>query len=413
MKRIIAIGFLILFFSTVLAQESHWIGSWGAAPMPPRETTSGDFQATRSFKDQTIRQFIRLSAGGKRVRLRVTNQYGSEPLEIGSATIARVDREGKMRPDTVHAVKFGGQRSGMIPAGAPLLSDPVDLSVSDLETLAISIYLPADTGQCTCHNLGLQTAYVSEQGDFTSTSFPIDDSIQARAFLSGVEVDSIESGRVIVVLGDSISDGFGSTPDTNGRWPDRLAERLAEQDGNSTWGVVNAGIAGNRILSDGAGESALTRFDRDILAVPGVTHVIVFEGINDIGFALGRMQGRMADYALGMPLGKVSTEAIIAGYEQLIARAHSRGLLIFGATITPYNGAQQYFSSEGEEIRTAVNKWILESGDFDAVFDFDAVLRDPVQPSRIAEEFSSGDFIHGNDVGYRRIADSINLEIFE
>ena len=412
MKRIISSGFLFLLFSAVLAQEPGWIGSWGAAPMPPREMTSGDFQATRSFKNQTIRQFIRLSAGGNRVRLRLTNEYSAQPLKIGAATIARVDGEGRMKPDTMHTVTFGGQKSGLIPAGAPLLSDPVELSVSDLETLAISIYLPADTGQCTCHNVGLQTAYVSAQGDFTSTRFATDDSIQTRAFLSGVDVYSIESSHVIVVLGDSITDGFGSTPDTNSRWPDRLAEHLADHEGNSTWSVVNAGIAGNRILSDGAGESALARFDRDVLAVPGVTLVIVYEGINDIGFALGPIEGRLADYTVGMPLGKVTEGAMIAGYRQLIARAHSKGLMIFGATITPYNGSQ-YFSSEGENIRKAVNQWIRESGEFDAVFDFDAVLRDPAQPSRIAEGLNSGDFIHGNDAGYQRIADSIDIGLFE
>jgi lysophospholipase L1-like esterase len=317
-----------------------------------------------------------------------------------------------MRPDAVHVVTFGGQMSGMIAAGAPLLSDPVELSVSDFDTLSISIYLPGETGQCTCHQVGLQTAYVSGQGDFTSTRFATDDTIQARAFLSGVDVYSIESRHVIVTLGDSITDGVGSTPDTNNRWPDGLAERLAEREGDSIWSVVNAGIAGNRMLSDGAGESALARFDRDVLAVPGVTHVIVFEGINDIGFALGRLEGRLADYTVGMPRGEVTEEAMIAGYRQLISRAHANGLMILGATITPYNGSQ-YFSIEGEKIRQIVNQWIRDSGEFDAVFDFDAVLRDPSQPSQIAEGLHSGDFLHGSDAGYQRIADSIDLGLFE
>ncbi len=374
--------------------------------------TSGEFLATRSFKNQTVRQIVRLSTGGSSVRLRLTNEYAPEPLKIGAATIAPVDKEGRVRPDAVHAITFGGQMSGMIAAGAPLLSDPVELSVSDFDTLSISIYLPEDTGQCTCHQVGLQTAYVSGQGDFTSTRFATDDTIQARAFLSGVDVYSIEPRHVIVALGDSITDGVGSTPETNNRWPDRLAERLAEREGDSSWSVVNAGIAGNRILSDGAGESALARFDRDVLAVPGVTHVIVFEGINDIGFAHGRLEGRLADYTVGMPRGEVTEEAMIAGYRQLISRAHANGLMILGATMTPYNGSQ-YFSTEGEKIRQAVNQWIRDSGEFDAVIDFDAVLRDPSQPSQVAEGLHSGDFLHGSDAGYQRIADSIDLGLFE
>ncbi len=413
MKRIISVGFLFLLFSMACTQEPGWIRSWGAAPMPPRAITSGEFQATRSFNNQTVRQFIRLSVGGNSVRLRLTNEYATQPLKIGAATIAQVGQDGRMRSETVHAVSFSGETSGMIAAGAPLLSDPVEMAVSDLETLAISIYLPADTGQCTCHNVGLQTAYVSAQGDFTSTRFTTDESIEARAFLSGVDVYSIEPSHVIVALGDSITDGVGSTPDTNSRWPDRLADRLAERQGNSAWSVVNAGISGNRILSDGAGESALARFDRDVLAVPGGTHVSVFEGINDIGLAHGRIEGWLADWAKGMPRGEVTEGAMIAGYRQLIARAHSNGLMIFGATITPYDGAPQYFSSEGENIRQAVNQWIRESGEFDAVFDFDAVLRDPTHPSQVAEGLHSGDFIHGNDAGYQRIADSIDLRLFE
>lgn len=415
MNRIVSIGILTFMISTVLADEPHWIRSWGAAPMPPREVTSGDFQATRSFKNQTIRQIIRLSAGGDRVRLRLTNEHGSRPLKIGAATIAQVNQEGGIKPDTVHTLTFGGQKSGTIPAGAPMLSDPVELSVSDLETLSISIYFPEETGQCTCHNIGLQTAYVSSEGDFTSTRFSTDDLIQARAFLSGVDVYQNEPSHVIVVVGDSITDGNESTPSTNRRWPDRLAERLAERENDSTWSVVNAAISGNRILSDGAGgagESALARFDRDVLAVPGVTHVIVYEGINDIGLALGTIEGWVADWAAGMPRGNVTEEVLIAGYRQLIARAHSNGLMIFAATMSPFKGSE-IFSSEGESIRQTVNQWIRESGEFDAVLDFDAVLRDPTQPSQIAEGLHSGDFLHGNDAGYQRIADSIDLEIFE
>lgn len=396
---------------TPLPREPHWIGSWGASPLPPRETAIGPFPATPAFSNQTIRQTIRLSAGGDRLRLRLTNEYGSGPLEIGAATIARIDPEGEIRLETVHAVTFGGHPSATIPAGAPLLSDPVDLSVDDLETLSIALYLPQDTGPCTCHPWALQPAYVSRQGDFTATDFGAKQTIDSRAFLSGVEVYPREPARAIIMLGDSITDGFGSTPGTNRRWPDRLAESLAGRDDALSCGVVNAGITGNRILSDGAGESALARFDRDVLAVSGVTHVIVFEGVNDLGLRFWAAEGPWAKIMASLPRGAVTAETMIAGYRQLISRAHAKGLRIYGATITPYKGAY-YFSSEGEAVRQQINAWIRESGEFDAVLDFDAVLRDSSQPAAIADGLHRGDFLHLSDAGYRRIADSIDLDLF-
>ncbi len=252
---------------------------------------------------------------------------------------------------------------------------------------------------------------VSATGDFTAGTFTPAQTIQARAFVSGVEVLTNAAG-VVVTLGDSITDGVGSTSGANRRWPDLLAERLAARQRGGRFGVVNHGISGNRLLNSGAGESALARFDRDVLSVPGVTHVVVFVGVNDLGFAYGSFEGPLAALRNLMPAGApATTETMIAGYRQLIARAHAAGLKIYGATIAPYEGAG-YFSAEGETARQAINTWIRGSKELDAVLDFDAVLRDPAKPARITEGLHSGDFLHGSDAGYRALADSIDLALF-
>jgi lysophospholipase L1-like esterase len=406
--KLVCVALLLTTF-TAVAQDEAWIGSWGASPLPPQEAR-GPFPATPRFADQTLRQVVRLSSGGERLRLRLTNEYGEEPLEIGAARVALVAADGTLRPGSEHVVTFGGERSALIPAGAPLLSDPIELAVGDLESLSISLYFPADTGPCTCHATGMQDTYVSEPGDFTAGTFAPAETFEMRAFISGIEVWTDAAG-VIVALGDSITDGVGSTPNRNRRWPDYLAARLARR-GDAHFGVVNQGISGNRVLSDGAGESALARFDRDVLSVPGATHVIVFEGINDIGIAHGRPEGPFGALLSAMPRSvAVTADALIAGYRQLIARAHAHGLEIYGATIAPYEGAG-YFSADGEAVRQAVNRWIRESREFDGVLDFDAVLADPNDRSRIAEGLHSGDFLHGSDAGYQAIAEAIDLTLF-
>jgi lysophospholipase L1-like esterase len=401
---------LLLAAQWASAQDGAvWVGSWGAVPLPPSEAF-GPFPATPSFEDRTIRQIVRLSAGGEQLRLRLTNEYGERPLEIGAARVAIAAADGELRSRSQRTVTFSGNATAVIPPGAPLVSDPIELAVEDLETLSISLYLPGDTGPCTCHVTGMQEGYVSAPGDFTAGDFEPAETIQARAFLAGVDVLT-ESTGAVVTFGDSITDGMGSTPGMNRRWPDLLAERLAA--GGATFGVVNAGISGNRVLSDGAGQSALARFDRDVLAVPGATHVILFEGVNDLGFAYGRFEVPMAAMRAAMPQGvRTTEETLIAGYRQLIARGHARGFKVLGATIAPYEGAA-YFSPEGEAVRQAVNRWIRESGEFDAVLDFDAVLRDPDAPAKIADGLHSGDYLHGSDAGYAALAESIDLKLFE
>jgi len=364
------------------------------------------------FKNQTIRQVVRISAGGNRVRIRFTNEYGTKPLVIGAARVALADQKGSPKEGADKPLTFAGKTTAVIPEGAPLLSDPLDLPVMALSSLSISVYLPEDTGPCTCHDTGMQTAYVSDTGDFTDKAFTPKQTMPARAFLSGVEVETTAPAKAIVVFGDSISDGMGSTVDANRRWPDLLAEKLAARDPAKAWGIVNQGISGNRVLNDGAGQSALGRFDRDVLAVPGVAYVILFEGINDLGISFGDFKGPMAERFKSLqPAHKATTEAMIAGYRQLIDRAHAKGLKIYGATIAPYEGTG-YYSTEGNAVRETINKWIRTSGAFDAVLDFDAVFRDPARPTQVADGLHAGDHLHGSDAGYAALAKSIDLSLF-
>jgi lysophospholipase L1-like esterase len=396
---------------SIPGEAAGWTATWGAAPLPP-SPAMGPFPATPTFSNQTIRQIVRITAGGTRIRVRFTNEYGSKPLLIGAARVALADAQGAIRPGTDRQLSFAGKPTALIPAGSPYLSDPVDLPVKTLNDLSVSIYLPEDTGPCTCHAVAMQTALVSDTGDFAAEAFVPKETLMVRAFISEVEVYSKVPAKAVVVLGDSISDGVGSTPDTNRRWPDLFAQRLAARQGHQVWGVVNMGISGNRVLNDGAGPSALARFDRDVLSVPGAAYLIVFEGVNDIGVSFGQFEGPMAEVLKGLvPDNKATGEAMIAGYRQLIDRARARGLRIFGATIAPYEGSG-YYSPEGEAVRQQINAWIRTGGAFDAVLDFDAVLRDPDKPTQIATPLQSGDHLHGSDLGYEAIARSINLSLF-
>jgi lysophospholipase L1-like esterase len=372
----------------------------------------GPFPATPSFVNQTIRETVRVSIGGTRIRLRLTNEYGTKPLAIGAVRVALADDTGNIRVGTERPVLFSGKPTASVPAGSPYLSDPIDLPVSALSSLSISIFVPEDTGPCTCHATGMQNAFVSQAGDFTDKSFTPASTMQFRAFLSGVDIEVARAGRAVVVLGDSISDGLGSTVDANRRWPDLLANRLNAKGGKG-WGVVNMGISGNRVLGNGAGESALARFDRDVLSTPGVKTVILFEGVNDLGVSYGHVEGPLADLFKSLATGnKATAESMIAGYRQLIARAHASGLKVLAATITPYGGAF-YYSEEGETVRQAINTWIRSGREVDGVLDFDAVIRDPNTPTRMKEGLHSGDYLHGSDAGYAAMAASVDLSLFK
>jgi lysophospholipase L1-like esterase len=411
MKKTIAFvcgGLLVL--ACAVSQAGEWVQTWGAAPLPPTPA-QGPFPATPAFANQTIRQTIRASLGGQRVRVRFTNEYGTKPLVIGAARVALADEKGNIQAGTERPVLFSGKPTAAVPVAAPFLSDPIDLPVKALASVSISIYLPENTGQCTCHATGMQSTLVSDTGDFADKAFTPKQTLQVRAFISGVEVETARGGRAVVVLGDSISDGIGSTVDANHRWPDLLANRLNDQGGGG-WGVVNMGISGNQVLRDGAGQSALARFDRDVLATSGAQVLIIFEGVNDLGVSYGHMEGPMADLFKAASTTKVTAESMIAGYRQLIARAHARGLKVLAATITPYAGAF-YYSEEGETVRQAINTWIRAGHEANGVLDFDAAIRDPSKPTQMKEGFHMGDHLHGSDAGYSAMAAAIDLSLLK
>lgn len=388
-----------------LPAEAKWVTSWTAAPVTP-SPAAGPFPATRSFRNQTLRQHLRLSAGGRAVRVRLTNLYGRAPLVIGGARIAVLDADGRERPGMSRRLTFSGRQRAVIPEGAPLLTDPVALQVEPRARVAVSLYLPGRTGPCTCHPTGLDRLEVSAAGDFSAAPFTPARVGSMRAFLAAVEVDAAETVRVVAVLGDSISDGVGSTSGADRRWPDLLAQRLGPG-----WGVANQGISGNRLLNHGAGESALARLDRDVLDLPAIDTIILLEGVNDLGLSYGRFTGQLARIFRQRPEDRVDAEALITGYRRIIARAHGRGVRVLGATIMPYKGTI-YWTPAGEAARQLVNRFIRTSGEFDGVIDFDAAVRDPTDPAAIRAGFHNGDHLHGSDAGYRAMAEAVPLELF-
>ena len=375
-----------------------WVTSWSAGA----QVAAPGSLAVGGFDDRTVRDIIFASVGGDPIRLELTNAFGSAPLRVGRVTVA-VAGSGAAVAGQVYPVTFGGRASFQIPAGAQVISDPVAMRVWPLEDLAVSVYLPGRTGRATFHSDAQQVNWVSAPGDHAADR-------DARAFttatsswyyLSGLIVRSPGTDGTVVVFGDSITDGFQSTVGRNDRWPDDLARRLDALDG-PTLSVADEGISGNRVLrgSQFFGASAEARFRRDVLDQPGVRDVIVLEGINDIGFSPVPPH----------PGAEVGAARIIAGLRQLIARAHARGLKIFGATLLPFRGAG-YYSAAGEAEREAVNRWIRTGGAFDGVIDFDAVMRDPADPLRLNPGYDSGDHLHPNDAGYQAMADAVSLQM--
>jgi lysophospholipase L1-like esterase len=389
---------LVCLAATPARAEPAWVPSWTASPEASWGAEFALPTGTPPLLDnQTLRQVVRLSLGGRRVRLQWSNEYGREPLVIGAAQVAPAAAPGRGR-----AVTFGGHASTVVSPGASVLSDPVALSVAPLAQLAISLYLPGPTPTRTFHWDGRQAASLAPGNQVAAAHLPPTPGLGARLFLSGIAVEADAPRGSVVVIGDSITDGNGATMDADTRWPDFLAARLAPQ----RIAVLNAGISGGRLLSDGMGPSALARFDRDVLMQPQVRSVIVLIGINDISWP-----GTAFDPQRQPP----ELAELIAGHRQLIARAHQRGVRVLGATLTPFEGAlagtplADYFQSHKDALRRQLNAWIRDSGEFDAVLDFDALLRDPAQPSRLQPAFDSGDHLHPGDAGHRAMADAVPL----
>jgi lysophospholipase L1-like esterase len=360
---------------------------------------------TIALDDQTLRQIVRLTLGGDQIRVRLSNTYGDTPVNIEDAQVAVRDNASTTIVASTFPITFAGNTSVSIPPGALVLSDPIPLAVEPLQELAVSLYFPDKLEAASVHGMALQTNYISESGDHAAASeFPVAGTTESTAYLTGIDVAATPESSAIVTLGDSITDGFGATSGQYGTWPDALANRLVVA--GLPRSVLNEGIGGNRLLTDSAaefgmafGESALSRFDRDVLGQAGVDYLIVYMGINDIGMG-------MVD-----PTQARSSAELISALNQIIERAHERGITVIGGTITPYEGAM-YYSPEGEATRQEVNAWIRTSGAFDEVVDFDAAVQDPAQPSRILAGYDPGDALHINDAGYAAMAEAINLDWF-
>ena len=381
-----------------MASGQHWVGTWAAAPAPA--------EGVAGFNNHTLRMNPRVSMGGERLRVRISNAYGNRPLAIGGARVALRDQGPGIVPGTDHKLAFGGSDGTAVAAGAVVFSDPVDLQVKPLADLAVSLHLPGEVlaNYAITGRYARQTNYISPPGDFTRERvMPVGNLSDQWFFLCGVDVLAPAEAGGLVAFGDSLTDGNISTIDAYCRWPDQLARRLVQRGGRPV-GVMNNGLGGNRILHDLRGDSGLRRFDRDVLSQPGVTHVIVMLGTNDL-------RNRWAK-----PEEEVTGSQMIAGLQQMAVRAHSRGLKIIGATLTPF-GNETYMANAWnptrEKHRVAVNAWIRESGAFDGVADFDASLRDPEIPTQMRTVDDCGDGLHPSDSGYCKLGDAIDLALLD
>jgi lysophospholipase L1-like esterase len=393
-----AVVLLTVLSAPVFAAEKppaeNWVGTWTAAPMacPVR---SGE----PSAGDSTYRNVMRVSIGGKALRVVLTNEFGNSELAVGSAHVALDGGDGSIKPGTDHALTFGGHSSVTIPANGLMISDEVPMNVAPLSKLSVAVYVTdQEIAARTCHALGMSTNYVTK-GDTTSTGAGKNvRTLDSWNFVRGIDVIADKNSFAVVALGDSITDGYASTMDANRRWPDILAERLQKSPKTGQISVLNEGISGNRILHNQLGPNAISRFDRDVLAQSGAKYLIILEGINDVKW--------------DDPTQLSSADELIVGISQLITRAHAHGLTVFVGTLTPYGGNEE-FTEKGEAARVALNNWIRTSGVPDGVIDFDQLTRDPSKPGAFDPRYDSGDHLHPGDAGYKAMGDAVNISLFQ
>lgn len=399
------LGLPVLPAAAPSAAGTHWIASWGAAQQIPEPQNS---LSAEDLDHGVLRQLVHLSLGGSTLRIRLSNAFGTTPLRIDSVHIARAvsPTTSVIETATDRVVHFSGQDSVIIPAGAEYVSDPVTLTMPPLSTLAITLSIPVAPEQQTGHPGSRATTYVAHLVPASVSEMPHAHTVEHWYFLAGVDVAATAPEASIIALGDSITDGHAATTNGNDRWTDGLAARLQANLATRSLGVVNVGIGGNHLLTDGLGPNALARFDRDVLARPGVKYVILLEAINDLGALSRKPDATAAEHA-------DLVARLIASYQQIILRAHAAGLTIYGATLTPWLGSDYYHpDSASEADRKALNDWIRTPGHFDAVIDFDRAVRDPANPGHMLPALDSGDHLHPSPAGYKAMADSISLELF-
>ncbi|MGX9143177.1 SGNH/GDSL hydrolase family protein [Mesorhizobium sp. 128a] len=397
----LALAASLMFDPAIAGEKQAWVGTWLASP---QSTWGADFalpvKIPPQLKNQTVRQTVRISLGGEKFRVVLSNEYAATPVPIGEARVAVAGEGSKIVAGTDRALTFGGQAQATIAPGTSLISDPVDLRLDALSRLSVSVYLPQATPLKTFHWDGKQTAYIGDGDQTASETMPTAQTTDARILLSEILVDAPANDGTIIAIGDSITDGNGATRDADNRWPDLLAERLA----SSQVAVLNAGISGARLLDDAMGVKASARFGRDVLAQPGAKAVVVLIGINDISWP-----GTPFAPKKSLP----SLAALTSGYLQLAAQAHAHNMRIIGGTLTPFEGALSgtplvsYYTPEKDALRQELNDWIKTSSAFDAVVDFDLLLRDPSHPTRLLPEFDSGDHLHPGGKGNRAMAEAV------
>lgn len=382
-----------------------WVGSWAASQQIPEPQNAAPLD---DLRDATVRQVVRLSVGGSTLRVHLSNAFGLQPLRFTSVHIARAVAPGspEIVPGSDRALTFDGRAEVTVPAGAEFLSDPVTLTLTPLSSVAISFYLELPPEGETSHPGSRATTYFVHGDHAADVNLAGAKTAEHWFEIGEVDVEAKPGAAAVAALGDSITDGHATTTNGNDRWTDVLAERLQAEPETRATGVLNEGIGGNHLLTDGLGPNALARFDRDVLAPAGVRWVIVFEGVNDLG-GLSRRGPVAAE------IHKDLVERMIDAYEQMVARAHARGLKVIGATITPFMGSDYYHPDAAIEAdREAVNAWIRGAGHFDAVLDFDKVVRDPAHPERLLPAYDCGDHLHPNPKGYRALGESVPLALF-
>jgi lysophospholipase L1-like esterase len=394
----LSIAALLVAASTgARAQRAVWTGSWAAAPVaaPPNA-------ANPNPDGSTYRNIVHLSQGGRAIRVHLSNEFGAVPLTASSVHLAVSGGADALQPGTDRAVTFGGAASVTIPAGAEVVSDAIAMSVEPFADLAISFFIPQQTGiALTYHNVALSTNYVAHGDVASAATLTGAAKVTSWYLLKAVDIDAGPDAASIVVLGASQAEGFHSTPGKNARWSNVLATRLQAASATARVGVLNEGISGNRILHDGNGPSALARLDRDVLAQSGARFLIVSEGTNDIGHT----------FLAPKPNDVATTEQIEWGWQQIALRAHARGMKVYITTLLPFGG-HAYFTPASEQMRQAVNAFLKTCPDFDGVLDFDKVVRDPAHPEAMLPAYDSGDHLHPNDAGYKALGEAIDLKLF-